>query len=305
MKCQSPARPLNTLLAMSLLLSSTLTRAELRQFTIDPAQSSLTISGTFSGFDIEPQAPGSLTTSYSGTIEAEVTSSNILFWGGSLIDAQTNGIWEPGPGGVDGAAPADYGGEVVNFIVNGKAALRNVVFDVASDELPVNSGKFDSQGLRFSFVPTSGSVIDYTYTSLVGGGGSGSPALTGISTNSASTNATLVLQSVEAELFIPVDITGSLTVASPNDVQYRFRGQLVARAAAPTPLQINSFQVSPGQLRFVMATVPGRAYSILGSTNLADWPEVVDQFTATNTTTERFVVQPSLLPQQYFRVRQD
>lgn len=305
MNCQRTALFLPTLLVASVILSPLATRAELRQFTIDPAQSSLTISGTFSGFDITPQAPGSLTTRYAGTIEAEVTSSNILFWGGSVIEAQTNGIWEPGQGGVAGSAPGDYGGEVVNLFVNGKAALRNVVFDVASDDLPVNDDKFDSLGLRFSFVLASGSVIDYTYTSLLGGGGSGSPALTGILTNSASTNATLALQGDEAALFVPVDISGSLTVASPNDVLYRFRGQIVARAAAPTPLQITSFQVSSGQLRFLIATVPGQAYSILGSTNLTDWPEVLDQFTATNSPSERIVALPAAQRWQFFRVRSD
>jgi hypothetical protein len=305
MNTQRSALMLRMLLATGFLVALSTSRAELKQFSIDPWQSSLTVSGTFAGFPIEPQSPGSLTTRYSGMIEADVTTSSILFWGGSLIAARTDGTWQPGPGGVAGSAPGDYGGQVVNLLVSGLAALRKVVFDVASDELQVTGGRFDSLGLRFSFVPGSGSVIDYTYTSLLGGGGSGSPALTGISTNNAATNATPLLQGDEAELFIPVDISGSLTVASPNDVQYRFRGQLVARASAPTPLQINSFQVNPGQLRFLIATVPGQTYSILGSTKLTDWPEVLDQFTATNSPSERIVALPAAQRWQFFRVRSD
>lgn len=305
MKSLSAALFFDALLALGLLLRPTPARAELRQFTVDPTQSSLTISGTFSSFDITPQAPGSLTTSYTGIIEAEVTGANVLFWGGSVIAARTNGNWEPGPGGVAGTAPGDYGGQVVNFFVNGKAALRNVLFDVTSDLLPVNAGGFDSLGLRFNFVPAFNSVIDFAYSLTFGNPGSGSQVLTGTSTNGASTNATLVLQGEDMVLVIPVDITGSVSVANPNDVQYRFRGQLVAKSAATTPLQIHSFQITTGQLSFNISTVPGQAYTILGSTNLIDWLAVVDQFTATNTLTERIVIQPAWLPHQYFRVRQD
>jgi len=286
-------------------MNSALVHAQSRGFTVDPSQSSLTISGTFSGFDIAPQAPGSLTTSYGGTIEAEVTDSSIWFWGGSVIAAQTNGIWEPGQGGFSGDAPADYGGQVVNPLVNGKAALRNVIFDVVSDVLTVNGGKFDSLGLQFNFVPSFNSVIDFAYSLTIGDPGNGSQVLTGMLTNSATTNATLVTQGEQTVLIIPVDISGSVTVVNPNDVQYRFRGTLVARSTAPAPPQINSFQVSPGALTFSIATTPGQAYTILGSTNLTDWLMIIDQFTATNGTTDRTVTQPAVLPQQYFRVRQE
>jgi hypothetical protein len=297
-------------LAASLLLAGlcvvpSAAHAELIQFTIDQTQSALAISGTFAGFTIEPQGPGSLMARYTGTIVAEVAGSDIQFVGGSMIVALTNGNWEPAAGGAPGAAPADYGGEVVNFLVNGKAAMRNVLLDVTSDVLPVGNGAFPAQGLQFSFIPAAASVIDYNYSLLIGGSGNGSQVLSGSSTNAISTNATVIAQGEGTVLTIPLDISGSVTVLNPNDVQYRFRGQLVARATASVPSQINSFQFSAGQLNFTIATTPGQAYTILGSTNLADWPEIIDQFTATNSLAERTVALPASLPRQYFRVRQD
>lgn len=292
-------------IALGQCLVSATVLAELKTFTINQAQSSLAISGTFAGFAIEPQGPGSLVTSYTGTIEADVTSSDILFVGGSVIAALTNGNWEPAAGGAPGTAPANYGGEVVNFFVNGQAALREVHFELTSDVLPVSGGTFNAQASLFNFVPAASSVIDFSYSITFGTSGSGSQVLAGASTNATSTNVTLIAQGNESVLIIPVDISGSLTVANPNDVQYRFRGQLVARAAASAPLQITSFRLTPSQLHFTITTTTGQSYTIFGSTNLTDWPVVIDQFAATNNPTERTVALPAALPEQYFRVRQD
>jgi hypothetical protein len=297
---------LGVLITLHCCLSSTNAFAEVKSFTIDQAQSALTISATFSGISIQPQGPGSLTTSYTGNIEADVTDSTVAFVGLSVIDAVTNGTWEPGPGGTNAAAPADYGGQIANFLVNGKAAVRDVVLDVTSDVLPVSGVTFPAQGVQFNFVPTGTSAIDYTYSITLGSSGTGSQALIGSSTNSISTNATLVVQGSETVLTIPVDISGSVTVLAPNDLQYRFRGKLVGRASsASVPLQISSFGLAAGQLNFTIATTPGQSYTILGSSNLADWPTVIDQFTATSNSTERTVALPAESPSQYFRVRQD
>src|SRR6266446_2412123 len=280
-------------------------RAELKTFTIDQTQSVLTISGTFSGFAIEQQGPGSLTTRYAGTIETDLSDTAIAFVGGSQIVGVTNGNWEPGPSGVAGTAPANYGGEVVNFFVNGKAAVRDILLDLTSGSLTVSNGIFPSQGLEFAFPFTATTAFDYTYSITLGASGSGRQPFTGILTNTVSTNATLNSQGAELVLTIPVDIAGAASVQSPNDLQYRLRGQLVARSAASVPLRINSFQLSSGQLGFTIATTPGQSFTILASTNLTDWPATVDQFTATNDLTVRIVALPASRSQQFFRVRQD
>src|ERR1700748_2666472 len=78
-------------------------------FTIDPTQSSLTLSGSAVTFTFTQQAAGSLTTVYNGTIQVTQTPGTIQFTGQSLITAQTNGSWKPLAGGGNGSAPADYG----------------------------------------------------------------------------------------------------------------------------------------------------------------------------------------------------
>jgi hypothetical protein len=284
---------------------SAIGRAELKTFAIDQAQSVLTLSGTFSGFAVQQQGPGSLTTHYTGTIETDLSDAGIVFVGGSQIIGVTNGNWQPGPGGVAGTAPANYGGQVVNLAVNGKAAVRDIQLDLTSGSLTVSNEMFSSQELEFAFPPTTTTVFDYSYSITLGGSGSGRQPFVGTLTNTVNTNATLGPQGAELVLTIPVDIAGAATVQNPNDLQYQLRGRLVARAAASLPLRISSFQSSSGRLDFTIATTPGQSFTILASTNLTDWPVTIDQFTATNNPSVRTVALPASLPQQFFRVRQD
>lgn len=272
---------------------------------MDQAQSVLTISGSFSGFAIQQQGPGSLSTHYVGSIQAEISGSTILFPGGSSIAGLNSGSWQPAPGGGAGSAPANYGGQVVNLLVDGKAAVRNAHFDLTSDALPITSESFSSQGLYFTFSPTDLTILDYNYSVTFGGSGNGSQPMTGTSTNMVSTNSTLKSVGTELVLTIPVDISGTATAQNPDDVQYRLRGQLVAKAPVSVTLQITDFRKAPGQLNFTVATTPGQSFTIEGSTNLTDWPTVVDQFTATNNPTVRSVAPPPGSPPHFFRVRRD
>jgi hypothetical protein len=300
-------KPRNTaFLLMPICMSALTAFAEPITFVLDETNSFLTISGTFSGFAIAPQGPGSTNARYSGTIEADVTSSNITFVGGSMIQGLDSGSWQPLTGGAAGSAPANYGGQVVNILVNGKAAIRNMLLDATSDPLVLSSTNFPSDGLRFNFPPGAASVIDYNYAITLGSSGMGTQPLTGNFTNSIATNATLVAQGAQFTVTIPVDISSTATVTNPDDLQYRLVGRIVARSAsAAVPLQITSFQLSSGQLQFTISTTPGKSYSILGSTNLMDWG-TVHQFTATNTpSTTTVPLPPIFVPEQFFRVRQD
>lgn len=309
-RCLSPS--LSILFVAVCCLVSATARGELKTFTVDTNQSLLTISGTFTyettSLPLEQQGPGSLTTHYTGTILANVTDSTITFVGGSSVIGLNSGSWQPLPGGALGSAPANYGGKVYRWflvvIVDAKAAVRDALLDVTSGVLPITATEFSSQGLVFNFPPEATTVLDYNYSGVIGSG-SGSQLLTDSSTNSVSTNATLKVVGGELVLTIPVDISGTATALSPDDVQYRFRGQVVARAPVSVPLQINAFRVSPGQLTFTIATTPGQAYTILGSADLTNWPTIVDQFTATTNPTIRNVSWPTPPPAQYFRVRRD
>ncbi|HOP97219.1 MAG TPA: hypothetical protein PL064_05865 [Thermogutta sp.] len=139
------------------LFTPFLLRAEVTVFTIDQAQSSLTISGTLLGNPLQEQAPGSLTTDYFGTIVADVTDTTIEFVGGSEIRANDSGTWQPAEGGEAGSAPANYGAQASLLFISGVAALRHIVLDVASPPLPITGGTFPSESMTFSF-PTNAST---------------------------------------------------------------------------------------------------------------------------------------------------
>lgn len=239
-----------------------------------------------------------MTTKISGTIKADVTRSNITFVGGSAMVALTNGNWQPGLAGTAGSAPANYGVKVTVYIfITAMAAVRNAILDVTSSPLTVTGGAFPGKDLQYLFPTNSTTVLDYSAGSLA----SGSDPLKNPFTNTVTANATLMVQGTQQVLTIPVDISGTKTIA-PGTVNFRLRGQLVARASVSVPLQINTFHVSPGQFTLTIATTPGQPYSILGTTNLADWTTIVDQFTATNNPTVRNI---PASPLQFFRVRQD
>jgi hypothetical protein len=302
-KYSGPLSSLPALLAIGCCcLVSNVGRGALETFVLDATNSSLSISGTLAGSAFQQQGTGSLTTKYSGTIKADVTGSNITFVGGSVIVGLNSGNWQPGPGGVAGSAPANYGMKETVLLTTVMAAVRNTLLDVTSSALPLTGGSFPGQGLYFDYPSNSTSVLDYTYSGLLGSG-SGSQQLKAVVTNNLN-NATLIVQGAELVLTIPVDVSGTATAVNPNDVQYRLRGQFVARTPVSVPLQINTFQVSPSLFTFTIATTPERSYTILGSTNLTDWATIVDQFTATTNPTVLNISRPAL-PLMYFRVRQD
>ena len=253
---------LPVLLAMVCCLVSTTGRGEPEEFVLDATNSSLGISGTLAGVAFQQQGTGSLTTKYSGTIVADVTSSNITFVGGSAIVGMNSGNWQPGLGGAAGNAPANYGMKETVLLTTVMAAVRNTLLDVSSSALPVTGGAFSGQGLHFNYPTNATSVLDYTYSGLLGSG-TGSQQLKAVVTNNLN-NGTLIIQGTELVLTIPVDVTGTATALNPNDVQYRLRGQFVARAPAFVPLQIIAFQSSPAQLTFTIATTPDQSYTDLG-----------------------------------------
>lgn len=286
-----------------------LSRSEVVVFNVNSNQSSLTISASlkYQGLTIplQPQGSGSLTASYTGTILADGGDSTIRFPGESWIQGLDSGNWEPAPGGVPGRAPANDGGRLFMFlVVDGKTAIRSVVLDGTSPTLTVSNASFPSTQLVFTFPPAAGSTIDYIYSGLVGSG-NGSEPLSGSATNAATTHATLTIVGSEQVLTIPVDISGTASAINPEDVQYRFRGQIVARAPLNIPLRITAFPAAADQIHFTVATTAGRTYTISASGDLMDWSTVLDQFTTSAISTTRTIPRPSHPPTQFFRVRQD
>ncbi|HAV64110.1 MAG TPA: hypothetical protein DCY13_17305 [Verrucomicrobiales bacterium] len=288
-----------SLLAASCLLSTQVAFAEAKTFVIDPEKSTLTLSGTALGAALQQQGPGSLSTTYSGNILADVTENAVTFVGGSTMAAANSGSWGPGAGGAAGTAPANYGARATTGLGSGTAALRELLFDITSESIPTLGGTFAADGLTFLIPATASSVADYS-----AGFFAGSEALAGKSGDNVGQGANISVVGDELVLTITVDYT--LVIADISG-QFRIRGQLVAKAPNIVPLVIPGPVITPESIGFNIPTEIGKSYTILGSEDLGipliEW-QVIDQFTATSTTEARNIA-VALAGQQFFILRAD
>jgi len=195
-------------------------------FTIDPAQSTITLKGNVLGYAFQEQGAGSLTTQFEGTLNADVTDVSIAFTGSSALAARNSGDWPPKAGGEDGSAPANYGGKASALFASALAAVRNAQFNVTSPPLAIAGGSFDSGSLAFQFLTNSQGALDYKVSGPVSLKG-GLP-LAGIATNKVTTQATLATSGNTQTLTIPVDTDFFFKLLSANDTQLTLSGQLVA-----------------------------------------------------------------------------
>jgi hypothetical protein len=260
-----PLRQLFLLSGVFLSLATSSLWALPVMFTLDSTQSVIRASGNAAGFPLTEQGPGSLTFRFAGSLFADLTSTHIEFNGDSVLDAITNGSWQPLPGGADGSAPADFAGQVsVPFFGTGRAAFRSVVLGLSSPAILVNNGSFDPAPLRF-FLPTnSSSQIDYN-----AGGRSGSATFSGVGTNGPATNGTLVTIGDVQTINIQVDAQFSFRVLSANDSRARLSGQLIAsRVVQPV---VDSIEVSGQNITFQITAPTGQNYILESSTDLHGW----------------------------------
>jgi hypothetical protein len=244
--------------------------AEIGTFTIDPAVSSVTLSGNIVGNNIAEQGQGSLRTILDGSIRAEVAPGTIKFVGGSQIDPRTNGVWEPLLGGADGAAPADFGGKATSFLASAKAALRNLLLDVTSGQIAlVNQTQFNADGLVFGFIPEAQATLDYVVTGFLNA--RDSEPLAGLSTNKIATLGSLAQSGGFEVLTLPIDTSLGFQLLTENDSQITLRGTLVAkRPAATTPLTL-SITVTNRQVILSWPSATGSGYSVHSSSDLKQW----------------------------------
>jgi hypothetical protein len=187
--------------------------------------SSLTLSGSVAGFSLQQQGPGSLVTTYSGTIDAAFDASTIQF-NSAAADATINGSWQPLPGGSTGSAPADYGAQA-SFGAAGTAfgAGRNLVLDITSGVITLSGTSFDASQLTIS--ATTGQ-LDFNSPFA-----SGSEDLSGAFGSNQATAGDLSVVGQIATLTIPVLITQTLTLVQPGDTTITLTGNIVATAVIP------------------------------------------------------------------------
>ena len=250
------------------------------EFTIDPNQSSLTISGIVAGNTVAQQGAGSLTTKYGGTIQATQTAGTIQFTGLSLITAQTNGSWQPLAGGGAGSAPANYGatGLFLGYIPV-VAAFRSLLFDVTSPVIAVTGGQFNANSLTFLFPASATSALDYNAGFL----GSGSKLLSGNATNNIAGLATLTTVGNQQTLTLGVNAQYTFTLLSAGDTPVNVAGQIVATRTTTAPLVIGSLTLTNQAVTLEWKSLAGQFYQVLSSSNLLTWQTNASNITSAST----------------------
>src|SRR4051812_40000238 len=213
-------------------------RAIERDFGIITNQSSIALSGTVTTAlgtaPIQAQGPGSLTTTYSGTIKTDREPGTLAFLTGSTIDANVNGSWKPLSDGSDGSAPADYGAKATYlFVLTTNFAGRDLVAGLTSGAIPIDAtGHVDLSTTTVQFV--SGNLA---YRGP-GGDPVGTASIAGAeSLLSGSGSLTYVTQAsqVTETLTLPVSATFVLQPDTSTTVNLTLTGQLVGTATY-TPL---------------------------------------------------------------------
>jgi hypothetical protein len=271
-------------------------------FFLDSSQSTLTMFGNVGGDSFSYQGIGGLTTVYDGYINADLTSSNIFFPGGSFIRALTNGIWQPGAGGGIGSAPADYGVSGINsfntpFSRFYYGAFRNIVLDVGSGLLPITGSFFDDGQLYFSLA-TNTAAFDYNCPDL---GKSGSAPLTSGSVNLMANSHDLYTNGVVRTLFIDIKLQFTYYVPSAGQSTITLTGQLVATniLALPTIQSV----VKTNDSLVVTANNASPGSQLLVSTDLVTWLPA-NATTTTNASGSVLFTTPMNGSSGFFRVQQ-
>jgi hypothetical protein len=252
-------------------------------FTLDPAQTSITVSGNVAGGTLQVQGTGGLTTTFTGSLLIDLANNSILVTPGSQIDAVTNGVWQPAAGGKPGSAPADFGGKAQVgsgfFSITAKAALRDLLLDVTSAAMPLTNGQFDASGLLFAFSPSGKSALDYDAVLT-----SGSQPLSGLATNKVTSQASLVSSGQSQTLTIPINATTSFTLLTPNDSTLTLQGQLVATTGSAPVVEIASVNVQDGKINLQWTNVPGKKFKVEFATQFNQWTTLASGLTDTGPT---------------------
>jgi hypothetical protein len=215
-------------------------QATVYSYTIDPQQSSLTITGELTGNFASQQTPGSLTTSYSGTIVADVGGGKIGFNGGSsIVAALQPSNQEPDADALPGDAPANYGRSSSGPSGTPSVeAIRDLTLDMLDDTfgdgIVMTAGNFPSSSLVPKLAQANSDVLYGNYqveTDLSGKTTSNSSAGGLSSLEQVGQTETLTLKISSGPVLYNVD-----PLSQFDDSSISFTGTLVAtRTVVPEP----------------------------------------------------------------------
>jgi hypothetical protein len=211
-------------------------------FTIDQGASSLTLSGliayhyptaTDPGLPSNPQAPGSQSDQWGGTLTANLNGGVLTFSGGSIITAALNpsAPFVGNPGHTSGIN--NYGVWSSGLISVGSLSVTGAYQGLVLD-IPAGTAQDGAapSGMTLGF---TGGGLEYSYFSLaLGGAGTGTSAMQSSGGTGANTTAGLVsLTTVGGEMLLTLPIQFQ-TTGGTGRVE-NWSGQLVALAEIPEP----------------------------------------------------------------------
>ena len=178
------------------------------------------------------QSPGSLTNSYSGTIDTMVAPGASIQFVSAAADADVSGIYNPGIGGGGGSADGDYGGYAdLGIFGDLWAAVRTFVFSMSSGSITLAGSNFDASLLSLT---TTGGDLDYDAGLL----GSGVAPLVGESGFNQASNGSLVIGGGGAAILtVPIDLTMNFDLEDDtvDDTPVNIVGNIVATGIIPEP----------------------------------------------------------------------
>jgi len=231
-------------------------RGDLRTFTIDPVNSELNLtawaflsSAGGAPLVMAEQAPGSLATSVSGTIDAEFVGDTIAFTGGN-IELADNGSWLPGPDVGNYGFGFDTGNPLIGAAVG---AMRDASFEMNSSP---------------TFLSLNGSGFDFDLDGAQLTGASGRVDFDGSPPGS-------ILGALSGESQTIVGETSTLPASPPSSAQYEISGNteyLILPLAALFEEFVPSAEISWELQGTVIASrtipEPGSALVVLIGTSL-------------------------------------
>jgi hypothetical protein len=206
--------------------------ADPQAFTLDPAASTLTISGTLLGQPFVAQNPGSLTTGYTGTFMVDLNGNGFTLESDTPNALNQPLAQRPGDRTTD-AQPANYGMLRTSAVPESLyAAIQQLDVYVSTDFRqpvrldagghfnPADVGMFINGGSLYWTIGGPSNYVDLH--------GTGAP-------NSATTQGSLVTAGGVQTLTLPVRLTGTRDVLAPGDTVIVFDGQFVATRVVPEP----------------------------------------------------------------------
>jgi hypothetical protein len=265
--------------------------------TIDTNLSQITLAGTVAGFKLQEQAPGSLTTIVSGTVQVTNSSSQLQITAAQLTP-NVNGSWKPGTNGA-AASPADLGGKANSVIGEIDGALRNLLVTAVSGIKTLDAnGHFDASSIIFAFPANANSTLDYDSFLT----GKGSKQLAALGTNQTATLGTFALSNGTPTLTIVINAQFNFSLITENDSQLTLTGTLVAaESTAPGPT-ITGIQIVNNTAQ-ITATGSSATTGVQSSVNLNDWGRQPATVTTPDASTRVFTI-PMTLPFQFYRLTQ-